>query len=188
MKRYFLIIILFFVYCFLVSCASTIQVQPHVSSVSISKMIGDEAGIYISPLDLSKVHTQSSILGGEIRVPLGSPLKDCSQESFSTFFKRVFFTNTNDSKTAEYIVEVSLSNFNVTGGLDTHLTIMCSISKSGTKIFSGDFQGSGSGTAAAGFLGEALAREQIRKSCEEAFIDAFKKAQTAIKEFISKNN
>ena len=71
--------------------ARTVYVQPHVSPVAAVKIIGDEAGIYISPLDLSKTYTKNSTFGGKIRMPLGSPLKECAQEAFSPFFKRVYF-------------------------------------------------------------------------------------------------
>ncbi len=186
-KSFFIlkIIILIFFCFFIFSCSYTIYVQPHVSPVSTKKIVGDEAGVYISPLDLSSIHTHSSFFGGNIRVPLGTPLKDCAQEAFAPFFKRVFFIGIKDFTAAQYIIEVSLANYEVTGGLDTHLTIMCSISTSGRKIFAGDFIGDGSGTAAAGLLGAALAREQIRKSTEEAFVDAFSKAQTKFNESLS---
>ncbi|MFC1562634.1 hypothetical protein ACFL4Z_01125 [candidate division KSB1 bacterium] len=186
-KSFFIskIVLLIFFSLFIFSCSHTIHIQPHVSPVSAKKIVGDEAGVYISPLDLSGIHTDNLFFGGYIRVPLGTPLKDCAQEAFAPFFRRVFLIGTKDFKAAQYIIEVSLANYEVTGGLDTHLTIMCSISTSERKIFAGDFIGDGSGTAAAGLLGESLGREQIRKSTEEAFVDAFRKAQTKFNESLS---
>lgn len=166
------------------SCARTVYLQPHVAPIALKKPVADEAGIYISPKDLKKIHTQSSFFGGNIRVPLGSALKNASQEAFAPFFKKVYFVGTNDPTVAPYIIEVGMSSFNVTGGLDTRLGIVCKVSSNGKTIFTGDFKGRGSGTAAAGFLGEALAREQIVKSAEEAFENALKNAQQGFKEAI----
>lgn len=168
----------------LFSCASTVHIQPHATPISTTHQSEEEAAIYISPTDLSKVHSQSLFFGGDIKMPLGTPLKELSQEAFSPFFRRIFFSGSNSPNVAPYVIEVGLGNFDVTQGLDTHLTINCKVNKKGESIFVGDFEGKGSGTAAAGLLGESLAREQIRKSAEAAFIDAFKKVQTAYKEFI----
>ncbi len=166
------------------SCARTVYIQPHVAPIALIKPVGDEAGIYISPADLKKIHTQSSFFGGNIRVPLGTALKNASQEAFAPFFKRIFYVGTNDPTVSPYIIEVGMSSFNVTGGLDTRLGITCKVSNNGKTIFSGDFEGRGSGTAAAGFLSEALAREQIVKSAEEAFENAFIKVQQSFKDEI----
>ncbi|MFH1069947.1 MAG: hypothetical protein V1794_10055 [Candidatus Glassbacteria bacterium] len=164
------------------SCAYTVSVQPHISPVVVPKLIGDEAGIYISPNELQKVHKQSSFFGGKIRVPLGSPLKESTQESFAPFFKRVFFVGSSDPTMAPFIIETRLVDFSVTGGLDTRLTIECKVNKEGQTVFLGNFEGRGSGTAAAGFVAAAFAREEIVKSAESAFKDAFLKIQNSFKE------
>jgi hypothetical protein len=177
-------------FCFLIfSCASnTIFVQPHISSISVTKIIGDDAGVYISPLDSLRSYTKKSFFGGNIIIPLGASLRICAQEAFAPYFKRVFFIGSKDYRSAQYIIEVSIVSYEVTGGLDTHLNIKCSITSSEKIIFSGYFAGNGSGSAGFGSLGPGgiLARDEIRKSTEEAFIDAFRKAQIKLNETLSK--
>ena len=167
----------------LFSCsARTVYVQPHISPVAVEKILGDEAGIYISPDDLSKTYTKDSTFGGKFRVPLGSPLKECAQEAFLPFFKRVYFIGAKNFSDGSYVIEVSLTDYEVTEGLDTHLTLSCTISTSEKTIFSGDFTGDGSGSVKKSLFNEDMAREEMRESTEEAFIQAFKKAQTKLNE------
>lgn len=173
------------------SCYYTVYVQPHVSSISLPNPIDDEAGIYITPMDLAEIYKKSSFRfrfnfwGGNIRIPLGSPLREAAQDAFTPFFKRIFIVGTNAPSVAPYIVEVGLSDFNVTGGLDTRLSIICRVSKEGKTIFAGYYEGRGSGTQAAGLLSQSHAREQIRESAEKAFNDAFKKVQNAFRESLA---
>ena len=164
--------------------ARTIYIQPHVPPVTAVKIIGDEAGLYISPVDLSKTYTKESIMGGDIRMPLGSALKECAQEAFSSFFKRVYFVGSNSISDDSYLIEVGLTDYEVTEGLDTHLTLSCTIRTSEKTVFSGEFSGDGSGSVGKSLFNEDLAREEMRESTEEAFIQAFKKAQTKLNEML----
>lgn len=178
--------VFFFMMCLVIFACSarTVYIQPHVSPIATAKIIGDEAGIYISPLDLSKTYIKDSTFGGKIRMPLGSPLKECAQEAFSPFFKRVYFVGSKSFSDSSYIIEVGLTNYELTEGLDTHLTLSCTISTSEKIVFSGDFSGDGIGSAGKSFFNEDWAREEMRKSTEEAFIQAFKKAQNKLNEML----
>jgi hypothetical protein len=166
----------------LFSCAKTVFIQPHIMYQATLSFIDDEAGVYISPVDLAKVYQKSTLWGGDIRIPIGSPLRDTAQQSFLPFFKRLHLVGSNSPEAAPYVVEIGLSEFEVTFGLDTRINITCSVSKGGESIFTGSFEGRGSGIQAAGLLGESSGQEEIRKSAEKAFQDAFQKAQVAFDE------
>jgi len=167
-----------------VTCASTILTQPHIPPMATVTIIDEDAGIYIIPADLTMDYSKNSLLSGNIRMPLGTTLRDLSYETFSSFFSRVFYIGNKLNPGAPFIIEIGLGTFEVTFGLDTHLTIICTVTENDIPIFANNFEGSGSGTAAARLLGENMAREQIRKSAEEAFIDAFKKIQIAFEEYL----
>ncbi len=74
----------------IISCATTLYLQPHVSPISTSKPFDSDAGIIISPMDLEREYTKSSIFGGDIRVPLGTPFRDLARETFTPFLIEYF--------------------------------------------------------------------------------------------------
>ena len=177
-------LLVLFLSALFVTCASTILTQPHIPPMATITIIDADAGIYIIPADLTKEYSKNSLLSGKIRMPLGTPLRDLSQETFSSFFSRVFYIGNKLNPRTPFIIEIGLGTFEVTFGLDTHLTIICTVTENEIPIFARKFEGSGSGTAWARLLGEKLAGEQIRKSAEEAFKDAFKKIQIAFEEYL----
>ncbi|MCP4727481.1 MAG: hypothetical protein GY863_20755 [bacterium] len=182
MKKILLITVILFI-----NCTSSIYLQPHLGYNKPQKTIDNDAGIYIPPEDLTFEHKKFNFLMGEnVRVPLGTPLKDLSQETFAPFFRRVFYLGAKNFDAAENIIELSIVEFRVTEGLDSHLVLKCEVSEEDRIIFSEVFKGSGKGYAAAGFLdNKSWAREQIRKSAEAAFIEAFSKIQTAFNDYLA---
>ncbi len=173
----------------IISCASTLYLQPHVSPITVSKPFDSDAGIMISLMDLEREYTGSPFLGGDIRVPLVTPFQDLAQETFIPFLNRIFIVSNRDHSITPYIIELEISSFKVTGGLDTHLTIACTISDVDNTLFSNNYVGSGVGRAWAGFFGGLFnknwGQEQIRKSAEEAFTQAFKVMQKDFADFLN---
>ncbi len=184
MKKILIISILIFI-----NCTSSIHLQPHLGHHRSAKTIDSDAGIYIPPEDLTFAHEKFNFLiGGNIRVPLGTPLKELSQEAFAPFYNRVYYIGKKDYSAAESIIELNIVEFRVTEGLDSHLILKCEISENNNVIFSDVFKGSGKGNAAAGFLDDKrYAEDQIRKSAEDAFIEAFSNLQTAFTEYLNEN-
>jgi hypothetical protein len=154
----------------IISCASTIYLQPHVSPITVNKPFDSDAEIVISLMDLEREYTGSPFWGGDIRVPLVTPFQDLAQETFIPFFNRIFIVSNRDYSTTPYMIEIEISSFKVTGGLDTHLKIACTVSDNENVIFSNDYDGSGVGRAWAGFFGGLFnknwGQEQMRNSAE----------------------
>jgi len=140
-----------------------------------------DAGIFIPSEDLASSPEQFNfLLGGIARVPLGTPLKELAVETFAPFFNRVFHTGRKDYEITPYVIEVNIKDFQITQGFDTYLVIRCQISTEDDIVFFDEFSGSGKGTAAAGLFDDKdKARDQIRKSAEAAFIEAFESMQKA---------
>jgi len=176
MKKYIILL------CFLfILCTSSIHLQPHISSASGMKLHNADAGIFISSEDLAFAHEQFNfLLGGKARVPLGTPLKEMALETFAPFFNKVLYIGRKDYEVTPYVIEVNIKDFQITQGFDTYLVIRCQVSTEDDIVFFDEFAGSGKGTAAAGlFDDKGIARDQIRKSAEAAFIEAFENMQRA---------
>ncbi len=189
MKKIILLTNFVLISSLIIRCASTLYLQPHVSPITVSKPFDSDAGIIISLMDFEREYTGFPFWGGEIRVPLVTPFQDLAQETFIPFFNRIFIVSNRDYSITPYIIEIVISSFKVTGGLDTHLAIACTVSDIDNTIFSNNYDGSGVGRAWAGFFGGLFnknwGQEQIRKSAEEAFIQAFKALQIDFADFSS---
>ena len=169
----------------LISCTSSILLQPHIDPQDGAKVIDSDAAIFIPSEDLTGEYEKFNILlGNKVRIPFGTPLKELTQETFAPLFNRVYYTGRRDYEITPYIIEVSISDFEVTTGYDTHLVIKCSVSTSDEVMFSDEFRGSGKGSIIT--IGDdRFKQDQIRRSAENAFIEAFQNMQRA---FIDKMN
>jgi len=171
----------------LVGCTHTVLLQPHIGFSPVPRVFGDKkAGLYISSAQLQQTYTTSTFFGGKMVIPLGTPLKELSYETFLPFYKEVIILPLRSFEDVDHIIEVSIDKFHVTEGLDAKATVSCTITDKNGIIFSGSWLGEGKGTAAAGLLSDSSAREQIRKASEEALTQAFQQMKKAFKEKIEK--
>ena len=166
---------------YIFQCTHSVYIQPHVHVERPRQIIDEDAGLFISSEDLTNKHEKFNFLvGRNVTIPLGTPLKEIAIETFAPFYRKVIYVGRKDYEVTPHIVEISMFDFDVTSGLDTHLAIKCVVTTKDKIIFSDVFKGSGSGTAATGLLDDKRhAEEQIRKSAEEAFAEAFEKMQVA---------
>ena len=190
--RYFKIIILVSIigsmFILLIGCAHTVMLQPHMGvGAKVGILKGKTAGVFIPSYVLTREFKTHSFFGGNIIVPLGSPVRDLSMEAFMPFYDQVTLVAAKNYEVIDHLIEVSLDDFDVTTGLDAKATITCIISDPEGEIFAGSWEGKGKGTAAAGLLESSLAREQIRKAGNEALTQAFQMMREDYIEYIQNN-
>jgi len=183
-KMFYIILNLFVL--LLISCAHTLIIQPHMGPGPQRELAADTAAMYIPTSTLNMEYETSTFFGGKTIMPLGTAVKELSQEAFAPFYRRLFYQARRDYTDIDHLIEVSIDSFKMTEGLDSHVVISVSISDSEESIWSGSFEGKGSGKAAAGLLAGSLARSQLNKSASAAFVDAFTKAREAYSEFLEK--
>jgi len=172
----------------LIGCAHTIMLQPHIDvGDAVGLLKGKKAVIFIPSDVLAKEYTSHSFFGGNIIIPLGSPVRDLTLETFLPFYDQVTSISAKNYEGTGHLIEVDIVNFEVDQGLDVRATISCIISDIEGQIFSGSWVGEGEGEAAAGFFSGSMAREQVRKSSNKALLQAFTMLREAYIEFIQKN-
>jgi hypothetical protein len=163
-------------------------IQPHMGTVAQREVAADFAGIYIPNSTLNMEYETRTFFGGKTLITLGTAVKDLSQETFAPFYRRTFYQARRDYVDIDHLIEVSIDNFKMTEGLDSHVKISIAISDEELTIWSGSFEGKGSGTAAAGLGDSAAARSQLSMSASAAFLDAFEKAREDYSNFLADKN
>lgn len=169
--KYIVILIAFL----LIGCTASVQIQPHIQPSNPSIVFDDNAGIYISADNYNQNNEKFNFLvGKKIKVPLITPLKEMSQETFAPYFKQVYSLGKIDYSSTPYIIEIDVVDFKVTAGLDTHIIIQCKVSTETMTLMSDTFKGSGKGFAIVGLNDDDDdALEEVKKSAEKAFEQVF---------------
>jgi len=173
-----------------IQCSSSVHLQPHIYSIRNTPAINEDAGIYIPADDLIYEYEKFNLLAGRtFKIPLGTPLKELTQETFAPLFRKVYYVGKKDYEAAPNIIEINVIEFEVTPGFDTHLLLKCQATTEDGIIFSEVFRGSGSGSFLIGMMDDKRqAKEQIRKSAETAFRQAFQEMQIAFVNQVNNKN
>ncbi len=162
-------------------CTSSVYLQPHIYSLSPESSYDTDAGIFIAPEDMTFSYQKFNFLVGKnIRLSIGSSLRDLTSEAFLPFYNRVYAVGNIDYAKAPHIIEVKVIEFKVTSGFDTHVKLRCIVSDEEGTLFDDEFSGKGRGYAIVGLADEDdPALEEIKKSAEKALTEAFEKIQIA---------
>jgi len=185
MKRILIVLVLIFI-----QCSSSIHLQPHIIPINNTPVIDVDAGVYIPSDDLVYEYEKFNLFAGRTFVmPVGTSLKELTQETFASLFRKVFYVGKKDYEATPNIIEVKIINFVVTSGFDTHILLKCQYATKEEILFSEVFKGSGSGSFTIGIMDDkGQAKEKIRQSAEAAFRLAFQEMQIAFVNQVNNKN